>query len=43
MRQLLFDEIREGDVKKIKRYLHKKATPSPLGEIFPTKIIPGFT
>jgi hypothetical protein len=34
MRQLLFDEIREADIKKIKRYLHKKATPSPLGEIF---------
>ena len=34
MRQLMFDEISQTDIKKIKRYLSKKAQPSPLGDIF---------
>ncbi len=34
MRQLLYDEISESDIKKIKRYLTKNAIASPLGDIF---------
>ncbi|MCD6320215.1 MAG: hypothetical protein J7M03_05985 [Candidatus Desulfofervidaceae bacterium] len=34
MRQLLFDEIGQTDIKKIKHYLNKHAELSPLGGIY---------
>jgi len=34
MRQLLFDEIRQADIKKIKHYLKKHAESTPLGGVY---------